>query len=161
MKGAILEKGEDYFTYMKSVFNGIKHAQKNYNWLITDLQDGMPSEFETCELYDFGMGAYTWITGEKLTELVEKDDFQWVWAVLSGFPKCVSKNQVLQYEMPYADGYPGFWKNPISIQHPLAVTEIVAWDASSVLVISEGDKIVEDFLEFFPLAEDLELYNSR
>ena len=33
-------------------------------------------------------------------------------------------------------GYDGFWKNPVSIQHPLAELEIVAWDSTLTLLIS-------------------------
>lgn len=42
---------------------------------------------------------------------------------------CIIKpEEVLKYDYPYADGYKGFWENPIALQHPLAVSEIVVWD---------------------------------
>ena len=50
--------------------------------------------------------------------MVETEDFQWIWAVLSGFPRHMSLDQVLEYDLPYADMYTGFWTNPVSIQHP-------------------------------------------
>ncbi len=38
MKGAILERGEKYYTYMGKIFDTIKDVQKQYNWLITDCE---------------------------------------------------------------------------------------------------------------------------
>ncbi len=55
---------------------------------------------------------------------VAKGDFQWIWAALSGYEKDSPLSSVLQYPLPYADGYTGFWYNPLSIQHPLAAVEI-------------------------------------
>ncbi len=62
--------------------------------------------------------------------------------------------------MPYADGYEGFWKNPLSLQHPLASLEIVAWDSSSTLIISKDRKVINDFRLNFPLSENLGTYNE-
>lgn len=44
MKGAILEKGETGYTYLKKLFLSIRHAQKDFNWLITDCQCCTQSE---------------------------------------------------------------------------------------------------------------------
>ena len=62
--------------------------------------------------------------------------------------------------MPYADGYEGFWGNPLSLQHPLASIEIVAWDSSLSLVISKNKQIIDNVRLVFPLSEDLEVYNE-
>ena len=34
--GAILDKGEQYYTYLRKVFDAIGNIQLDYNWLITD-----------------------------------------------------------------------------------------------------------------------------
>ena len=155
LKGAILEKGETFYTDMSRVFNAINNIQNDYNWLITDFEAYLNIKLAELD------ADYIWLTGNELTEIVEKTaGFQWVWAVLSGFPKNVTKEQALQYSLPYADGYVGFWKNPVTLQHPLAIIEIVPWDSSLVLVMSKDDQIVNDFLEFMACAEDLELYNN-
>ena len=157
MKGAILEKGETFYTDMKRVFDAINNVQNEYNWLITDLETN--ANHSNLDEYTSG---YIWLSGSKITEIAEETEyFQWIWAVLSGFPKGVTKEQALQYELPYADGYAEFWKNPVTLQHPLATIEIVPWDSSLVLVISRDDKIVNDFLESMPYAEDLEDYNNH
>ena len=159
MKGAILDKGEEYYTNMSRVFHVIRNAQKEYNWLITDLElnGGYPEAFHD----EYLKNSYIWISGEQLTDIVNKnEDCQWVWAVLSGFSKNITKNEVLQYSLPYEDGYSGFWENPITIQHPLADIEIVPWDSSLVLIISKHDEIINDFIESMPVAIDLEICND-
>lgn len=154
--GAINENGERYYTQMGRVFDAINNRQMEYNWLITDIADGAPTKIWEC--YD---DNYCWITGEQLSKIVREQDVQWVWAVLSGFEKDISLPEILEYPHPGADGYRGFWRNPVSIQHPLAAVEIVAWDASLTLCISKREELVKDFLNFFPLSEDLSIYNKR
>ena len=48
----------------------------------------------------------------------------------------------------------------ISIQHPLASVELVAWDSSCTLLISKEERHVKAFREAFPLSEDLKEYNT-
>lgn len=156
MKGAILEKGEKYYTDLSKVFSAINNAQNDYNWLIT-ASECYPQNHE---IYDLLSQEYCWLSGHELSGIIEIEDFQWIWAVLSGFEKDISTEDVLKYPFPYADGYKGFWKNPISLQHPLATVEIVPWDSSLTLIISKQDKIVEDFMQAFPLSKDLSVYNT-
>ena len=77
------------------------------------------------------------------------------------FPKAVTLDEVLKYDYPYADGYTGFWKSPISVQHPLAVSEIVAWDGMYILLIAENDESVNTFMKINIFAEELEEYNRE
>ena len=104
---------------------------------------------------------YCWLSGDELTELVNKEDFQWIWAVLSGFDKSVELSEVLKYALPYADDNEGLWKKPVSIQHPLAKIEIVPWDSSATLLFSREKKIVDDFRKFFTNSESLEDYLDK
>ncbi len=101
------------------------------------------------------------MTGEELTEMIEDENFQWIWGVLSAFPKDVTKDMVLEYKLPIADGNDKIWKNPISIQHPLSVIEIIAWDSSMTTFISRYDDIVKKLAVSNSLAEDLEEYNKN
>lgn len=154
--GAILEKGEKYYTYLNKILNGTNNIQKNYNWLISDCTCYIPPS-ETEKLLS---KEYCFISGERLTEIA-KENFQFVWAVFSGFDKNISEEEILKYELPYADGYAGFWENPLSIQHPLADIEIVAWDSALTLVLSRDKEIINRFRKAFPLSEDLLLYNEQ
>lgn len=155
--GAILEKGEAWYTDMSRVFDAIHGKQREYNWLITNM-DFVPEEIiKRCKGAD-----YCWLTGEELSRIVqEADHSQWVWAVLSGFDLNISLQEVLKYPMPYADGYKGFWRNPITMQHPLAAMEIVAWDGMLTLFFSRQEALVQDFLHFFPLSENLLSFHAR
>ena len=101
MKGAILEKGETGYTYLKKLFLSIRHAQKDFNWLITDCQCCTQSKAFYQRIFQYD--RYGWLSGEELTRMVETEDFQWIWAVLSGFPRHISLDQVLEYDLPYAD----------------------------------------------------------
>lgn len=125
MKGVILRKGERAYSYFSGVFSVIFPAVVERNWLIT----GYENYPEALEPYGGKLGreAFFWVPGERLEEIVRQQDYPWYWGVLSGFKREVPLHQVLSYGLPYADGYTGFWKNPISIQHPMADIEIVAW----------------------------------
>ena len=155
MKGVILEKGLRFYTHMKAILEPIKKDFIQYNWLITDCE---------CNYYPDDRIQFNdssiWISGEDFLELVENEDIQFIWAVFSGFPKAISQEQVMEYPLPYADGYTGFWKNPLTIQHPLAEMEIVPWDSSLVLIIG-NEPVINRFQKAFPLSEDLEVYNVR
>jgi hypothetical protein len=153
IKGAILEKGEECRTRLNGVFSAIKNAQLNYNWLITDLECCPSIQSVKDEL--FQKEKYAWLSGEELTALIAIEDFQWIWAVLSGFDKHIPLQKVLEYDLPYADCNRGIWENPVSIQHPLADVEIVAWDGSATLIISKNKAIVDNFKKEISFSKDL------
>ena len=155
--GAINAKGEKYYTYLKKLFDSIANRQIEYNWLITD-SICYPENPETDAML---REDYCWITGEDLTELVAQEDFQWIWAVLSGFDKTVELSDVLKYTLPSAEDYDGFWRKPISMQHPLAKIEIVPWDSSMTMIFSDDKGIIDNFREAYPFSEDIEEYIDR
>lgn len=155
MKGIILKEGQEFYTDMKMVFDSIKNEQLKYNWLITDLElsEDIPTLTDKNPCF---------ISGEELTKIINKaEDIQWIGGVLSAFPKDILVDEILKYPLPYADEYKGFWQNPISLQHPLAVIEIVSFDSSLTLLISKDDKIIDDFKKSYPLSEDLKEYNKQ
>lgn len=154
--GAINEKDEEYYTYLPKLFDTIGNAQLNYNWLITDsfcnignpVQDAVDQE------------GYCWISGEDLTKLVEENHIQWIFAVLSGFTKDVQLSDVLEHPLPYAENG-GFWRLPVSMQHPLATMEIVPWDSSATLFFSRKKELVDQFMRGYPQSEELAAYIAR
>ena len=149
-----IKKGQQWYTQMSKVFDAIKNQQINYNWLITDLECLVPE-------IAYDEEEYCWLTGKELSKIVQENDSQWIWAVLSGFDKSIKLKEVLNYPLPYADGYKGFWQNPPSIQHPLATIEIVPWDSSLTLFFSKHEDLVRDFLKAFPFSEDILEYNTK
>ena len=153
--GVIDEKIESGYTQMGKVFDAINNKQIDYNWLITDI-DSVPEKIHEC----CNGKNYCWLTGVELTRIVSTDSSQWIWAVLSGFEKSVNLSEILNHSQPYADGYKGFWSNPLSIQHPLASIELVAWDGCCTLLISNNYTLIENFKNIFSLSEDLLKYNT-
>ncbi|HHT86318.1 MAG TPA: hypothetical protein GXZ61_01430 [Clostridiales bacterium] len=154
MKGAILMEGERFYTDMRRMLTGVKNVT-DYNWLITDCLcypknariDAMLSE------------EYCFLSGEELLKLVKTENFQWIWAVLSAFKKDIPLEKILTFALPYADGYDGFWEDRITIQHPMAEIELVAYDSSLFLMIARNYHLVKHFMKTFPLARDLKQYN--
>ena len=134
----------------------MNEIQRNYNWLITG-HECYPQNKMYAEMLS---KKYCWITGDEFTEMLENEDFQWIWGVFSAFPKNIIKEDVLTYELPKADGYKELWQNPISIQHPFAEIEIIAWDSSMTVVISKNDDIVDLLSKDYLITEDLEYYNQ-
>lgn len=153
--GAILEKGERFYTDLRKIFKAIGETQIEYNWLITDCI----CYPESADIDALLSQKFCWLSGEKLTSIVNRENFQWIWGVLSGFESDISLENILRYPLPYADEYEGFWKNPLSIQHPLASVEIVPWDSSLTLIFSKQKEMIDSFRAYFPLSEDLVSYN--
>lgn len=151
MKGCIIKNDE---TSLIEVLDCINDLDK-YNCLITNIECYPLDE----EISGILHGEYCWLEGKELLRLLEKEDFQWIWGVFSIFPKDVALEEVLGYDYPYADGYKGFWENPIKVQHPLAISEIVAWDGSIILIISKNSEMVNTFMKRSVSAKDLEEYN--
>ena len=155
--GAINAKGEKYYTYMKKLFEAIGNRQTEFNWLITDCIC-YPDDPKTDAMLS---KDYCWISGDELTEIVGQEDFQWIWAVLSGFDKSVTLEEVLKYDFPRAEDYNGFWSKPISMQHPLARIEIVPWDSTMTMIFSDDKNIIDSFRAAYPFSVDFEIYLDR
>lgn len=166
IQGAILEKGEQYYTRFGKIFHTLHNFQTEYNWLITDCVAYPQNERTAAGIEQAAHGSYNWFRGDELTELLEAEDFQWIWAVLSGFDPSIPKEEVLSvslrnHALPKAVDYEGFWQQTLSIQHPLAAVELAAFDSSGMLLISRQEKLVKKFRQTFPLSEDLAVHNAR
>ena len=155
--GSILEKGERFYTRLLGILRAIEPLHESFNWLVTDYEcypnDPLVDEFFSRE--------YCFLSGEELSTLLEQDDFQWIWGVFSAFEQDVPLEEILKYPVPYADHNPTFWKNPLTMQHPLAQIEIVAFDSSLTLFLSKEQSYVDRFRHAFPLSEDLREYNEK
>lgn len=171
--GAIDQNNRPIYTYISQVFAAIHGEQKNYNWLITDSECYPKSENLQKLLYTrqffihnedgtflhYERPEYNFLSGEELTAVIQEEDFQWIWGVFSGFDKDIPLDEILTYPLPEADGYGGFWKNPLSLQHPLATVEIVPWDSALTLFLSTRKDLVDRFMAETPGCRDLAEYN--
>ena len=156
MNAVILQKCFEYYTDMRLVLGSIENIVTQYNWMITDCE---------CNSYPDSRiwlnQEYAWLSGEELLQIIKCHEIQFIWAVFSAFTKDITLEKVLQSELPYADNNEGFWQNPVGMQHPLAVMEIVPWDSSLLLFLAKDRIIADMFASSFPLAEDLEKYNIK
>ncbi|MCL2611391.1 MAG: hypothetical protein FWE02_06915 [Defluviitaleaceae bacterium] len=156
MKGMILEKGQRYYTNLQMILKNLNGFHKQFNWLITNYEC-YPEHEKHVKLLT---GSPLWISGKDLDEMMMVEEFQWTWGVLSAFKAGITKEEALRYDEPESQSV-GFWKNPISIQHPLAEIEIVPWDSMLVLFISKDEEYTLLFKEKFPDAQDLEEHNKE
>jgi len=154
VKGAILEKEVEKFTNLNLFLPIIREEILSYNWLFTDIDSDYCSDNIIENNYDF-------LSGEEFVELIEKNDFRFVWGVFSAFPKEVAFEKILSKGLPFADGYTGFWKNPVSLQNPLAIIEMVLWDGVLAIIISRNDEVIDKFLDFYKFSVNLEEYNNK
>lgn len=152
MKRYISEKEEKYYTHMLKVLNSIGGRNLEYNWLITDIEAYPQDDGELDKL--ISENDYLFLSTDELITMLEKKDFQWIWAVFSAIPKEYTKEEVLKYELPFADGnYDIYKENIFVIQHSLADIEIVAEDSSSVFIVAKDDEIANKFKEVYKNAK--------
>ncbi|MFC4323257.1 hypothetical protein [Litchfieldia salsa] len=154
------------FLELKEILNSFNGLEKEYNWLLTDLDWSYPDNyldyFMDYRIYDDSSHCRNnyLITGENLNKLANMKEVYFIWGVFSA----IEKNEIVDLdtiqEEPYADGNPNFWvENPV-IQHPLAVAELVLWDSSLVLLLSKDNGFSSNFRNTFKGWKDLNAYNQ-
>lgn len=152
VKGAILDRGVEQFTKLSLFLPIIKDEILNYNWLLTDID----ADYYTDSLKN---SHYELISGEKFMQLIEGDQFTFVWGVFSAIPKQISIEKIIEEQIPYANGYEGFWNNSVSTQNYYAVIEMVLWDGVAALIISKKEHLINKFIDYYKLSKLLEDFN--
>jgi len=148
---------EEFLT-LKDILNSFDGLEKDFNWLLTDLEWFNPDEYLDY-FEDYRLNKF-WITGENLKKLAENEDFYLIWGVISAFDKKEKINLDDIKEEPYADGNPKFWVENPKIQHPKAVVELVFWDSSLILLLSKVDDFTKKFRSTYEGCIDLNSYNQ-
>lgn len=98
---------------------------------------------------------YVFISNSDLLDILEKKDFQWIWGVFSAIPFNYSIEDILKYELPYAeDNRDIYLDNNFVIQHPLADIEVVAFDSSGMHIVSKDKDICDKFKILYPDAKE-------
>ena len=133
------------FTDMAVIFKGLEGLQNNYNWLITDIE---------CYPIVEEIKEGTFIPGDELTEILNRQDIQFVWAVFSGFGQDIEINNDNLEIVPHIRDNYEFWSN-VGIQHPQATIEIDCCDSSYVTFLSKDEKVTKKFKEYFNEAIEL------
>ena len=153
MYGLIIENMNNAcFADMNQAFDVLKEEAQKYNWLLSGYDYSYPSE-------NMHMGEpYLWLNGSKVAGIWEAGTPHY-FCVVTAYKKDITIDEVLLFQLPYADGYGGFWRPNITMQNPLAEIEIVRWDATYLLVISRSKVVIDKFVKEYPASTDLTEFN--
>ncbi|MFL1662264.1 hypothetical protein [Bacillus cereus] len=143
-------------TVLASVFDSFQGREKEFNWLITDMEIVAHQEEKLIRDYPKMSYPIVWIAGEDLSNLVKKYNPQFIWGVLSAFDKSINIDIHNLLVEPYANGNEGLWVPSPNIQHPQAKLEIVCWDSYVTLFFSKGEDIDDKFQDYFKSAKKLD-----
>ena len=140
-----------YYTMLKKVLVDLELVDKEYWWLISDIEAYPKKEAIRNFLYK---EDYILIKTSDLLKILEEDDFQWVWAVFSVISVNYTKEEILKYDLPQLQnidegGYNPYTDTP-KLQHPLAEFELYAEDSSSMFLISNNEELLSRFKKVFP-----------
>ena len=148
------------YTMMRQVLINLDIINKDYMWLITDIE-AYPSNEKLNNL--ISNNDYLLLTTKELVDILNEEDFQWIWAVFSAIPSSYSKEEILKYDLPFiqpiSKKYDPFGGNP-KVQHPLAVFEIGAWDSSGMFLVTDDENILAKFKKSYPLAKE-DFYDNK
>ncbi len=160
--GTHTDKSVKYHTFLQKIFDSINNRQKEYNWLITDFICYPQSSEASNALGITPSGTdcpdYRFFSGEELTALIAKEDFQWIWGAFCGFEKHIPLSEILAHPLPVSESYAELYRLPVSMQHPLSCIEIYAEDSSATVFLSKDAKLTELYRAGFPRSTDLSEY---
>lgn len=149
MYGFLVRNGEKYYTNFTKVFLKVPELYTEYNWLLSDIECNVDC-MSQCEAIE--ENCY-WLEGEKLFHLLINHEIQWIWGVFSGFPKEIPLSNIQMKDIPYANGNLNIWKKPISIQHPLAEIELIAWDSTLAIFFGKSKALIDKIQSMYPFSE--------
>lgn len=153
MKRYISMVDENNYTHMLKVLKSIGGRKLDYNWYITDIE-AYPQD-EECNLENlWDDKEYLFLSNDELINMLEKNDFIWVWGCFFAIPKKYSLEEIQKYESPFCDGNSEIHGDKPIIQHPLAEIEIDAEDSSNVTIVSKDDNIADMFKKVFKNSEE-------
>lgn len=150
MKRLISIEDCKYYSHFLKLIESF-NLNDEYKWLLTDVE-AYPKD----RILDVKLAYSDCIicSNKELLEWLRKDDFQWIWGVLSLFKSEVSEKEILEHELPgIGDEHPRphlFDDNKPIIQHPLAVLELDAFDSTFLTISSKEDKFIEIFKRLYP-----------
>lgn len=146
MKRLYSTKDFKWYTHFKQVLYDLELCDKNYLWLISDIEAYPRKEKYNELLYN---NEYLLLSTSELVDMLEEDDFQWIWAVFSAIPYKYEKEDILKFDLPYIEDIKEGKYNPHmdepKLQHPYADFEIYAVDSSYMFIISDDTDIISKF----------------
>lgn len=146
MKRYISKYDDKNYTYMLKLMNSIGGRGLKYNWLITNIEV-YPNDKNINNKLD---GEYLILSNDELLNMLEKEDFQWIWGIFSAIPLNAEEKEILEYNLPSEKNIHLSYKSSIEIQHPLADIEIDCIDSTYFAIIFKDSKLEGDFLKSYP-----------
>ena len=145
MEKLISRKNYKFYTMMREILLDLELADKDYWWFINDVE-AYPEKAEFEALLD---SDYILLKTSDLMEMLNEDDFQWIWGIFSAIPTKYSREEILQYDFPYVQFFDEGQYNPYCdeprIQHPLAEFEIYAVDSSEMFIVTDNEELIQRF----------------
>jgi len=160
MKRLQSRKDLNGYTMMRQVLINLDLTNKDYIWLVTDIEAYPKNEKLN---YLISNNNYLLLTTKELVNMLNEEDFQWIWAVFSAIPSSYSEEEILKYDLPLiqpiSKEYDPFGSEP-KVQHPLAVFEIGAWDSSGLFLVTDDESLLAKFKKSYPLAKE-DFYDNK
>lgn len=151
MKRLYCEHEFKFYTFLKQILLDLDLVDKDYLWLISDIE-AYPRKRENQERLDNNI--YLLLNTKELVEMLEADDFQWIWAVFSAIPSHYQKEDILKFDLPYVENFEQGKYNPHTdepkLQHPYAAFELYAVDSSYMFLISDNEELISKFKKTYP-----------
>ena len=151
MKRLYCEYEFKYYTFLQQSLLDLDLTDQDYLWLISDIE-AYPRKKEYQDLLE--NNTYLLLSTKELVDMLECDDFQWIWAVFSAIPPRYRKEDILKFDLPYVQNVEKGKYNPHTdkpkLQHPYAEFEIYAVDSSYMFMISNNEVLISKFKRCYP-----------
>ena len=151
LKRVYCKKEFKYYTFLKQILLDLDLVDKDYLWLISDIE-AYPRKREYKQLLTNNI--YLLLNTKELLDMLEDDDFQWIWAVFSAIPSSYQKEEILKLDLPYVENLEKGKYNPHidepKLQHPYAEFELYAVDSSYMFIISDNEELISKFKKSYP-----------
>lgn len=143
-------------TNIKLIFDALEGRQREFNWLITEHECyGWSSDDDVFK------EEIVLLSGDELTDIVTRNQIQFVWGILSAFDKSTDIDINNLSVIPTFDGRWKYGGEDVQIQHPLAIAEIVCVDSSYTIFLSKDEDLSNRFLKHYSDAQDLHQWNRK
>ena len=160
MDGWILREQTTHYTYMPPIMKGLGYDLiRSMNWRLSYIEC-LGTHYDSFLFNDNPLDK--WIDGDSLMNCIDRcPDVQWVWGLLQGFNKSVSRKIVFQTELVDIQQDTSIWTNPVSMRNSLSEIEIEAFDSTMSIVTVKDEVLLNQLQLAFPNGILLSHYNDN
>ena len=160
MDGWILREQTTHYTYMPPIMKALVcDLIRSMNWRLSYIEC-LGTHYNSFLFNDNPLDK--WIDGDSLMNCIDRcPDVQWVWGLLQGFNKSVSRKIVFQTELVDIQQDTSIWTNPVSMRNSLSEIEIEAFDSTMSIVTVKDEVLLNQLQLAFPNGILLSHYNDN